>query len=179
MSDTKILPKEAIVLPDPPNPCGNYSAVVQHDSLLFVSGQLPLRDGELQYRGRLGAEVDVATGYQAARLCALNALAHIQRAVTSFDTIVGLARVEGYLQSVPSFQDHARVLDGASDLFYEVLGKDGSHARAVFGVNSLPLNSPVELVLTARISWRRGRFWHRLLVAHGPGPLECDTDQGV
>jgi enamine deaminase RidA (YjgF/YER057c/UK114 family) len=146
MNDQKILSEDAIVLPEPPQPRGNYSAVVQHDSLLFVSGQLPLRNGELQYRGRLGAEVDVATAYQAARLCALNTLAQIQRAVTSLDTIVGLARVEGYLQSVPSFQDHVKVLDGASDLFYEVLGKQGSHTRAVFGVNSLPLNSPIELL---------------------------------
>jgi enamine deaminase RidA (YjgF/YER057c/UK114 family) len=167
MNDQKILSEDAIVLPEPPQPRGNYSAVVQHESLLFVSGQLPLRNGELQYRGRLGAEVDVATGYQAARLCALNTLAQIQRAVTSFDTIVGLARVEGYLQSVPSFQDHVKVLDGASDLFYEVLGKHGGHTRAVFGVSSLPLNSPIELVLTARISPHRARFWHRLLGSGG------------
>ena len=152
MNDQNILSGDEIILPEPPQPRGNYNAVVQHDSLLFVSGQLPLRNGELQYRGRLGAEVDVAAGYQAARLCALNALAQIQRAVTSLDAIVGLARLEGYLQSVPSFQDHVKVLDGASDLFYEMLGKHGRHTRAVFGVNSLPLNSPIELVVLARIS---------------------------
>jgi len=163
----KILLGDAIVLPEPPQPRGNYNAVVQHDSLLFVSGQLPLRNGELQYRGRLGAEVDVAAGYQAARLCALNTLAQIQGVVTSLDTIVGLARIEGYLQCAPSFQDHVKVLDGASDLFYEVLGKQGSHTRAVFGVNSLPLNSPIELVLMARISPHRARFWHRLLDCGG------------
>jgi enamine deaminase RidA (YjgF/YER057c/UK114 family) len=157
MKRPKIVSGDAIVLPEPPQPRGNYSAMVQHDSLLFVSGQLPLRDGELQYRGRLGAELDVVAGYQAARLCALNALAQIQWAA-SLETLVGLARVEGYLQSVPSFQDHVKVLDGASDLLYEVLGKYGSHARAVFGVNSLPLNSPIELVVTARLSPRRARF---------------------
>jgi enamine deaminase RidA (YjgF/YER057c/UK114 family) len=100
--------------------------------------------------------MDIACGYQAARLCALNALAQIQRAVNSLDMIVGLARVEGYVQSVPSFQDHAKVLDGASDLFYQVLGERGNHARAVYGVTSLPLNAPVELVLTAGIAPRRG-----------------------
>ena len=167
MNDQKILSEDTIVLPEPPQPRGNYNAVVQHDSLLFVSGQLPLRNGELQYRGRLGAEVDVAAGYQAARLCALNTLAQIQGAVTSLDTIVGLARIEGYLQCAPSFQDHVKVLDGASDLFYEVLGKQGSHTRAVFGVNTLPLNSPIELVLMARISPHRVRFWHRLLGCGG------------
>ena len=161
MKDPKNLSKDAIVLPDPPHPRGHYSAVVQHDSLLFVSGQLPLRDGELQYRGRLGVEVDIAAGYEAARLCALNALAQIQRAVTSFDRIVGLARVDGYLQCVSSFQDHVKVLDGASDLFHQVLGKYGSHTRAVFGVSSLPLNSPIELVVTARVSPRHTRFRQR------------------
>jgi enamine deaminase RidA (YjgF/YER057c/UK114 family) len=104
----------------------------------------------------LGAELDVAAGYQAARLCALNVLAQIQRSVTSLDMIVGLTRVEGYLQSIPSFQEHAKVLDGASDLFHEVLAERGSHARAVFGVNSLPANAPIELVVTARISPRGG-----------------------
>jgi enamine deaminase RidA (YjgF/YER057c/UK114 family) len=156
MSYQKILSANATVLPEPPQPRGNYRAVVQHDSLLFVSGQLPLRDGELQFRGRLGAELDVAAGYQAARLCALNVLAQIQRSVTSLDMIVGLTRVEGYLQSIPSFQEHAKVLDGASDLFHEVLAERGSHARAVFGVNSLPANAPIELVVTARISPRGG-----------------------
>src|SRR5262245_11132784 len=138
-------------LPEPPLPRGNYMAAVQHDSLLFISGQFPLIDGQLAYRGKLGRDLDVAEGYQAARLCAMNALAHIQKFLISLDSIIGIARLEGYLQTIAGFQEHAKVLDGASDLFNRVLCERGAHTRAVFGVGSLPLDAPVEIVVTARI----------------------------
>lgn len=147
-----ILNEHDISLPEPPCPAGNYKAAIRHDSLLFLSGQFPLVNGEVAYRGRLGRELDIAAGYQAARLCAINVLAQLQRFLGSFDAVVGIARLEGYLQTAPGFQDHAKVLDGASDLFEQVLGDRGSHTRAVIGVASLPFNAPVEIVLTIRIS---------------------------
>jgi enamine deaminase RidA (YjgF/YER057c/UK114 family) len=152
MKAETILNEHDISLPEPPRPAGNYKAAIRHDSLLFLSGQFPFANGQLAYRGRLGRELDVATGYQAARLCAMNVLAQLQRFLGSFDAVVGIARLEGYVQSAPEFQEHAKVLDGASDLFHHVLGDRGAHTRAVIGVASLPFNAPVEIVLTIRIS---------------------------
>lgn len=155
--------ENAITLPEPPLPAGNYKSAARHDSWLFLSGQFPMANGRLVYCGKLGKEIDVATGYHAARLCALNALAQIQKILTSFDALLGIARIEGYLQTAPGFHEHAKVLDGASDLFYQVLGDRGTHARAVFGVASLPFDAPVEIVVTARTSPRQAWFWQRLI----------------
>lgn len=138
-------------LPEPPAPRGNHMAVVRHDALLFISGQFPLMNGQLAYRGKLGRDLDVAEGYQAARLCAMNALAQIQKVLISLDSIIGIARLEGYLQTIEGFQEHAKVVDGASDLFNQILCERGAHTRAVFGVASLPLDAPLEIVVTARI----------------------------
>lgn len=152
-----------ISLPDAPLPVGNYVGAIGRDSLLYISGQLPLVNGQLAYRGSLGEDLDVETGYRAARLCAMNALAQMQKHLLSFDAVVGLARLDGYLQTVPDFHDHGKVLDGASDLLYQVLGKRGAHTRMAVGVASLPFDAPVELVLTLQISRLRERFWKRLI----------------
>lgn len=151
MKAEAMLVEPELKLPEPPLPRGNYMAAVQHDSLLFISGQFPLINDQLAYRGKLGRDLDVAEGYQAARLCAMNALAQIQKILISLDSIIGITRLEGYLQTIEGFQEHAKVLDGASDLFHQVLGERGAHTRAVFGVGSLPLDAPIEIVVTARI----------------------------
>ena len=124
---------------------------VQHESLLFISGQFPLINGQLAYRGKVGRDLDVAEGYQAARLCAINALAQAKKILLSLDMVAGIARLEGYLQTVAGFQEHAKVLDGASDLFHQVLGERGAHTRVVIGVVSLPLDAPIEIVVTVCI----------------------------
>jgi enamine deaminase RidA (YjgF/YER057c/UK114 family) len=163
METEAMLVESQLKLPEPPPPRGNYKAAVQHDSLLFVSGQFPLINGQLAYRGKLGRDLDVAEGYQAARLCAMNALAHIQKILISLDSIIGITRLEGYLQTIVGFQEHAKVLDGASDLFNQVLGERGTHTRAAFGVSSLPLDAPIEIVVTAQISRRERSFWRWLM----------------
>jgi hypothetical protein len=84
-------------------------------------------------------------------LCAINALSQVQKILLSLDVVAGIARLEGYLQTAAGFQEHAKVLDGASDLFHEILGERGAHTRAVIGVGSLPLDAPIEIVVTARI----------------------------
>lgn len=151
MKPEAMLVERELKLPEPPPPRGNYRAAVQHDGLLFISGQFPLMNGQLAYRGKLGRDLDVAQGYQAARLCAMNALAQIQKMLISLDLIIGIARLEGYLQTIEGFQEHAKVLDGASDLFNQVLCERGAHTRAVFGVASLPVDAPLEIVVTARV----------------------------
>jgi enamine deaminase RidA (YjgF/YER057c/UK114 family) len=155
MKAEAMLVESELKLPEPPPPRGNYMAAFRHDSLLFISGQFPLINGQLAYRGKLGRDLDVADGYQAARLCAINALSQVQKILLSLDVVAGIARLEGYLQTTAGFQEHAKVLDGASDLFHEILGERGAHTRAVIGVGCLPLDAPIEIEDTAQLARRQ------------------------
>jgi enamine deaminase RidA (YjgF/YER057c/UK114 family) len=138
-------------LPPPPRAAGKYKPVMVAGGLLFVAGQIPVLNGEVRYKGRVGIELSEAEAGEAARLTALNALAQIKAALNGFDRLVSLVRVEGYVSSSPDWTDQPRVLDYASDLFIEVLGDRGSHVRSAFGAHRLPLNAAVELVVTAAI----------------------------
>jgi enamine deaminase RidA (YjgF/YER057c/UK114 family) len=112
---------------------------------LVVSGQLPLKDGKVAVSGKLGAEVDVSQGKQAARLCAINILAQAKAALRDLDRIVQLLRLNGFVNAAPGFADHPKVLNGASDLMVEILGNKGLHTRIAVGCASLPLNAAVEV----------------------------------
>ncbi len=141
-----------IRLPNPPRPAGNYQPVTIRNGLGFVSGQVPVRDGRLLFTGRVGIELTPAQGKAAAELAALNVLAQIDRALPSWDQFGGLLRVEGYVASANGFTSQPEILDGASDLFVDVLGDLGSHARAAVSVQQLPLDAPVELVVTFAVN---------------------------
>ncbi len=138
-----------IDLPAAPQPLGAYRAVVQAGSLLFLSGQLPLKNGALQYRGRVGAELSLDDGRAAAGLTALNALAQIRHFLGGFDRLRQIVRLEGHVASAPDFFDQPKVLDGASDLLSRILGDRAGHARTAFGPASLPANAAIELVVIA------------------------------
>ena len=138
-------------LPAAPRPAGRYQPWVIANGLLFISGQIPLIDGALTLRGRVGAELSEDQGREATRIAALNVLAQIDAALGGFDRLITLARVEGTVSSAPGWYQQPRVLDAASELFYETLGRRGDHARAAFGTASLPLDAPVELVVTAAV----------------------------
>ena len=112
---------------------------------LFVSGQLPLVDGKVAIAGKVGAELDLAKGHEAARLCALNILAQAKAALRDLDRIVQLLRLNGFVNAAPGFADHPKVLNGASDLMVEILGNKGVHTRIAVGCASLPLNAAVEV----------------------------------
>jgi enamine deaminase RidA (YjgF/YER057c/UK114 family) len=127
------LGKLGLVLPEPPAVGGAYVPTRIAGSLLAIAGQFPLRDGRPQYAGRIGAELTIEQGYAAARLAALNVLAHIHAALGGFERLRGLIRVDGHLLTAPDFSAHPRVLNGASELFNAVLGERGRHARTVFG----------------------------------------------
>jgi enamine deaminase RidA (YjgF/YER057c/UK114 family) len=116
--------------------------------LIFVSGQLPLAEGQIQYAGTLGVDLDVDAGYAAARLCALNALSVLKAEAGTLET-VSIVRLGGYVASASDFYDQAKVINGASDLMAEVLGDKGIHARLAVGVTSLPLGAAVELEVIA------------------------------
>lgn len=138
-------------LPAAPRSAGRYQPWVMTGGLLFISGQIPLVDGALTAQGRVGAELTEEQGREATRIAALNVLAQINAALGGFDRLITLTRLEGTVSSAPGWFQQPRVLDAASDLFYETLGRRGDHARAAFGATSLPLNAPVELVVTAAV----------------------------
>ncbi|MCP2513538.1 RidA family protein [Achromobacter mucicolens] len=140
-----------LTLPPAPKPLGQYTAVSQAGDLLFISGQLPLRDGRVVWQGRVGAELTVDQGRQAAELAALNVLAQIRQHTGSFDRLDHLVRVEGHVASAPGFLDQPTVLDGASGLFARVLGDKAGHARTANSVAQQPGNAAVILVVIAQL----------------------------
>ncbi len=137
-----------ISLPDPPDPAGDYQAVVIRNGMGFVSGQFPFRDAKLSHTGRVGVELSEEEGQEACRISALNVLAQISKATDGFDQLDGLLRLEGYVASSDSFCGQPSILNSASQLFSDVLGDRGIHARTAFSVTRLPLNAPIELCVS-------------------------------
>jgi enamine deaminase RidA (YjgF/YER057c/UK114 family) len=141
-----------IELPPPPSAIASYVPVRVSGNLAFVSGQVPMVNGELQHPGKLGAEVTVEQGADAARRCALQALSALREALGSLDRVRGVVRVSVFVASAPGFTEQPKVANGASDLLLEVFGETGRHARAAVGAAELPLGASVELALVAEIA---------------------------
>jgi enamine deaminase RidA (YjgF/YER057c/UK114 family) len=135
-----------IILPQQPAPAANYVPFVKVGSLVFISGQLPSSQGELKYKGKLGNTISIEEGQAAARLCALNILAQLKAACEGdLNRVLRCIRLGGFINSTDTFQDHPKVMNGASDLMVEVFGEKGRHARAAVGVNALPFGVAVEV----------------------------------
>lgn len=130
---------------------GNYSPVVRDGQQLFVSGQIPRVGDEVLYVGTVGAGIDLASARTAAAICAMRALAFVQRAAGSLDAVRAVARITVYVRSAPDFTQQSEVADGASDLIARVLGPVGAHTRTSVGVLQLPKGASVELDLIARV----------------------------
>jgi len=141
-----------IDLPPAPPAVAAYQAWVRTGNLIFTSGQLPWRDGEIAYAGKLGSEISEEDGYQAARQCALNAIAQLQAATGALDKIQKIVRIEGYVHCADGFRGHPQVLNGASDLVAEIFGERGQHTRLALGINEMPLDAAVQLAMTAEIA---------------------------
>ena len=139
-------------LPPVPEPAGSYVPAIRSGSLIFTAGQLPFKDGELPFTGKVGGEVDIEEAREAARLCALNALAAAAATSGSPDDITRVIKVTGYVASAPGFNRQPEVLNGASEFLGEVFGEAGLHARSAVGVAELPLDSPVEVELVVEVS---------------------------
>ncbi|MEM7221175.1 MAG: RidA family protein [Pseudomonadota bacterium] len=133
-----------IALPDAPAPAANYVPAVRSGNLLFVSGQVAM-DANGLVRGKLGENMSVEEGQKAARLCALNIIAQVQTACGDLNRVARLVKVTGFVNSTGDFTQHPQVINGASDLFAEVFGEAGKHARAAVGSSSLPLGVAVEV----------------------------------
>ena len=150
MSAADRLAALGLELPVPPQPAGAYTRAVRAGDLIFVSGQLPLEDGKIKYAGMVGDQLSEAEGYAAARLCALNALSILQAEVGDLEQVGRIVRLGGFVCSAPGFSGQAAVVNGASELVYEVLQERGVHARFAVGAPGLPLNAAVELEVIAQ-----------------------------
>jgi enamine deaminase RidA (YjgF/YER057c/UK114 family) len=138
-------------LPAAPAAVGAYVPVRLSGDHAWVSGQIPLVDGEILHPGHVGAEVEIEQGREAARRCALQALAALKDALGSLDRVKDIVQVTVFVASAPGFTDQPKVANAASDLFVEVFADHGRHARAAVGVAELPLNAPVEVAVVVRV----------------------------
>ena len=137
-----------LTLPEVVPPLAAYVPAVQSGNYVYVSGQLPIIDGKLPLTGKVGAEVTAEQGAELARTCALNALAAID-ALVGLGRVVKIVKIAGFVASAPGFTAQPDVINGASQLFQDVLGELGRHARSAVGVAELPLGAPVEVEVIA------------------------------
>jgi enamine deaminase RidA (YjgF/YER057c/UK114 family) len=141
-----------LLLPETSKPLAAYIPAVQSGSLVFTSGQLPMRDGQLIRTGKVGSDVSAEEAKALAEVCALNALAAIKMAIGDLDKIMRVVKVVGFVASSPDFTGQPGVINGASEFLGKVLGDKGIHARSAVGVAVLPLDAPVEVELIVEIS---------------------------
>jgi enamine deaminase RidA (YjgF/YER057c/UK114 family) len=142
-----------ITLPEAPAVGGNYVPARLGAGLLFVAGQVPMREGKMAYVGKLGGGVSLEDGQAAARLCAINILAQAKQALGGdLARIKQALKVQGFVNCTPDFGDHPKVINGASDLLVTALGEAGKHARFALGAPSLPFDCAVEVDATFEVA---------------------------
>jgi len=132
-----------IALPAPPTPLGAYVESSDSGNLLFLSGMLPVVNRKLAIAGRLGENLSVKEGQEAARIASLNALAAAKQHLGDLDRLKKLVKLTVLLATTEQFAEHAPVADGASNLFVQIFGPEAGHVRLVYGVQSLPVSAPV------------------------------------
>ena len=140
-----------ITLPEPLAAIAAYVPAVVHDGQIWISGQVPIRDGGLPRVGLVGRDISVEDAAEEARYCALNALAQLKAAAGSLNEIDRILKLTVFVASSPGFHAQPLVANGASELFQEVFGERGRHARSAVGVAELPLGAPVEVELVAAL----------------------------
>ena len=139
-----------ITLKDAPVAVGAYVPCMVEGSFLYISGQVPIEDGEVKFMGRMSttdhpSDNDISVGQASARLCGINILTQAKATLGSLDRIERCIRLGGFVSCPADFYDHAQVINGASDLMKDVFGETGQHCRASVGCSSLPLNSLTEV----------------------------------
>jgi enamine deaminase RidA (YjgF/YER057c/UK114 family) len=140
-----------LAIPEPSRPIGHFVPAVQTGNLIFVSGQIATVSGQVFMQGKLGLDVTIEQGQEAARLALLNVLAALRSSTGSLDTIKRIVKLNGWVASAEGFTSQPQVVNGASLLLEEIFGEAGKHARAAIGVAELPLGAPVELELIAEV----------------------------
>lgn len=147
----KKLQEMNVLIKDPPLPLAAYVPAVQAGGYVYTAGQIPLENGTLAYKGKVGADLTAEEGYAAARLCAINCLCAIKGAVGDLDRIEKIVKVTGFVNSAPGFQAQPAVINGASEFLGEVFGEAGKHARSAVGVFELPVDAAVEVELIVKL----------------------------
>ena len=133
-----------IILPTPPTPAGSYVPAIKTGNLLFISGQIPMEDGKVLFTGKV-TDSNLETAQKSARMCAINILSQIKKELGSLDKVTRIVRLSGFVNSDTEFYQHPKVINAASDLFFEIFGDKGKHSRIAVGVACLPLNSMTEI----------------------------------
>lgn len=148
----KRLEAAGIRIPEAPMPVAAYIPGLISGNLVYTSGQLPMKDGALAYKGKLGENADVETGYAAARQCAVNCLGVVKSLLGDLDRVTRVVKVTGFVNSAADFESQPKVINGASELLQVAFGEAGVHARSAVGVSSLPLGAmcEVEIVVEFR-----------------------------
>jgi enamine deaminase RidA (YjgF/YER057c/UK114 family) len=140
-----------IELPKASKPVFNFVPCVQTGSTLFVSGQVSVWNGEYRYVGKVGREISLEDAQKAARMCALNILAQAREFLGDLDRVSRVVMVQGFVNAVPEFTEHPKVINGASDVFVQLFGEAGKHARFAVGAGSLPFNVAVEVAAVLEV----------------------------
>jgi len=145
------LQEMGLELPEAPKPVAAYIPAKHLGELVYVSGQVPMKQGNIAYTGKVGQDLSTDKSYEAAKLCTLNALAVVKSVIGSLDKLVEVVHVRGYVNSAPDFGEQPEVVNGASEFLGELLGDRGTHARAAVGVAALPRGVPVEIEMVVRV----------------------------
>jgi enamine deaminase RidA (YjgF/YER057c/UK114 family) len=140
-----------IDLGEPAAPVANFVPTVRTGNLLFVSGQICFSAGKVTHVGQVGTDISIEDGKSAARICAINVLAHVRKALGSLDRVTRVVQLQGFVNAAAGFGQQPAVVNGASDLIVEVFGDAGKHSRYAIGVGSLPFNAAVEIAATFEV----------------------------
>jgi enamine deaminase RidA (YjgF/YER057c/UK114 family) len=140
-----------ITLPEVVKPLAAYVPAVRTGEYVYTAGQIPMVAGELAYKGKIGSDLTVEQGYEAAKICAINALSALKSVIGSLDNVEQIVKVVGFVNSAPGFTTQPKVINGASEFFGAVFGEAGVHARSAVGVSELPIDSAVEIEIIVKV----------------------------
>lgn len=141
----KNLEKFNIIIPNPPNPVGNYCAYTISRDKIYISGQLPIKENGDIIKGKIGENLTMDDGKEAAKIAILNSIGHLKKAVSDLNKVKKCLKINGFINCTSDFYEHPALLNVASDIMINIFGDKGVHARAVIGVSSLPLNAVIEI----------------------------------
>lgn len=138
-------------IPEAPKPLAAYIPAIRVNDLVFTAGQLPMEDGQLKYKGKVGKDLTEDEGRKAAEICALNCLSVVKSVTDSLDNIERIVKLTVFVNNVDGFAAQPKVANGASELMVKIFGENGKHARSAVGVSGLPLDAPVEIEMVVKV----------------------------
>ncbi|MCB0732409.1 MAG: RidA family protein [Ignavibacteriae bacterium] len=139
------------IIPEAPKPLASYIPVTKIGNLVFTAGQIPLKNGELQFKGKVGKNITLEQGVKSAELCTINCLSVIKLIVGNLDNVKKIVKVTVFVNSAEGFTDQPKVANGASDLLVNIFGENGKHVRSAVGVNELPIDSATEIEMIVEV----------------------------